>query len=71
MLQSMFKQPKAPKPIEMPKETPTPTVDQAAQNAEDQLRMNRRRGRGRYMLTPKSGASSVAPTVGTKTLVGQ
>lgn len=71
MLQSLFKQPKAPKPVEMPKETPTPTVDQAAQNAEDQLRMNRRRGRGKYLLTAKSGTASVAPTVGTKTLTGQ
>jgi len=70
MLASMFKQPKPPKPQTLPESTPTPTVDQAAQNAEDQLRMNRRRGRGKYMLTPKAGAS-VAPTVGTKTLTGQ
>lgn len=71
MLQSMFKQPKAPKPQTLPEATPTPTIDQAAQNAEDQLRMNRRKGRGKYMLTPKTGTAAVAPTVGTKTLVGQ
>lgn len=70
MLSSMFKQPKAPKPQELPKETPTPTVDQAAQNSEDQLRMRRRKGRNAYMLQ-KQGAQSVPPTVGTKTLTGQ
>lgn len=70
MLASMFKQPKPPKPQTLPEATPTPTIDQAAQNAEEQLRLRRRKGRNAYMLKPSS-TSSVAPTVGTKTLVGQ
>lgn len=70
MLSSMFKQPKAPKPQELPKETPTPTIDQAANNSEDQLRLRRRKGRAAYMLQ-KQGTQQVAPTVGTKTLTGQ
>lgn len=70
---SMFKKPKAPQPATMPNQpqqaTATPTIDQAAQRAEEEQRMRRRRGRQQYMLTRK--AEMGAPTVGTKTLVGQ
>lgn len=70
MMRSMFKMPKAPKPAKMPAEQPTPTIDQAAQQAEEQNRMRRRKGRGAYMLNRQStGAGS--PAVATKTLTGQ
>lgn len=50
-------------------ETPqAPTIDQAAQNAEDQNRLMRRRGRRAYVKTPQQGLGQ--PAVGTKTLVG-
>jgi hypothetical protein len=68
MLRSMFKQPKAPKPQELPKETPTPTVDQAANNAEEANRLRRRKGRRGYML---SRNDAVPPTTATKTALGQ
>lgn len=72
-LRSMFKMPKAPKPQAMPAQqqaAPTPTIDQAAQLAEEQDRMKRRRGRQSYMLSPR-GQSAGSPNVGTKQLVGQ
>lgn len=69
MLKSMFKMPKAPKPAELPKNTPTPTIDQAAQLAEEQNRLRRRRGRQNYMLAQRDQVGP--PSVGTKTLVGQ
>jgi hypothetical protein len=68
MLSSMFKQPKAPKPQELPKETPTPTVDQAANNAEEANRLRRRKGRRGYMLSRNDAAP---PTTATKTALGQ
>lgn len=68
MMRSMFKQPKAPKPQELPKETPTPTVDQAANNAEEANRLRRRKGRRGYMLSRNDGA---APVTATKTALGQ
>jgi hypothetical protein len=68
MLKSMFKMPKAPKPQELPKEQPTPTIDQAAQRAEDEMRMRRRKGRNQYMLTKSQSVG--APNVGQKTLTG-
>jgi hypothetical protein len=68
MLQSMFKQPKAPKPQELPKETPTPTVDQAANNAEEANRLRRRKGRRGYMMSREGGTG---PTTATKTALGQ
>lgn len=70
MMRSMFKQPKAPKPQKLPESTPTPTVDQAAQRAEEDNRMRRRKGRKAYLLRPQGGASSGA-SVATKTLTGQ
>lgn len=49
-------------------QTPTPTIDQAAQNAEDEMRMRRRKGRRAY----QTGASQAAPPVtGQKSLLGQ
>lgn len=68
MLRSMFKMPKAPKQQPMPTETPTPTVDQAAQRAEEANRLRRRKGRQQFMVSRQGG---VAPTVATKTLTGQ
>lgn len=70
MLRSMFKQPKAPKPQALPEQVPTPTIDQAANRAEDDVRMRRRKGRSAYMLR-KEGSSNAAPRVATKTLTGQ
>lgn len=69
MLRSMFKMPKAPKPQQLAQETPTPTVDQAAQRAEESNRMRRRKGRQQFMVSRQAG--NVAPTVATKTLTGQ
>lgn len=66
----LFKRPKAPQITQVTQEaTPTPTVDQAAQNAEDELRLRRRKGRSQYQLTQPG--SLAAPTVGTKQLTGQ
>ncbi len=66
---SMFRRPKNPKPVALPEATPTPTIDQAAQNAEDQLRTRRRKGRTSYMLAQREGGMA-QPNVGTKTLSG-
>lgn len=69
-VKSIFKRPKAPQTTVVTQEAqPTPTVDQAAQNAEDEMRLRRRKGRARYNLS--KGQNVSAPTVGTKTLVGQ
>jgi hypothetical protein len=72
-VKSMFKRPKAPAnntTIVQQEVTPTPTIDQASQNAEDEMRLRRRKGRQRYINT--QGQQNIAtPTVGTKTLVGQ
>lgn len=72
MLRSIFKTPKAPKQQEMPnqqgQQSQTPTIDQAAQRAEDEMRLRRRRGRQAYMVRRGDTAQ---PTVGTKTLTGQ
>lgn len=67
---SMFKRPKAPQAA-APTETTVqaPTVDQAAQQAEDQQRIRKRRGRASYMLSQQGNAGQ--PNVGTKTLTGQ
>lgn len=71
-IKSMFSRPKAPKANtveqEGPQATPTPTIDQAAQAAEDAMRLRRRRGRQAYRL---SQPGQPAPNVATKTLVGQ
>lgn len=48
--------------------TPTPTIDQAAQNAEDEMRLRRRRGRNAYIKTNPQTLGQ--PNVGTKTLTG-
>lgn len=68
MLKSMFKMPKAPKPQQLPEAQPTPTIDQAAQRAEDEMRLRRRKGRSQYMLTRTQSIGS--PNVGQKTLTG-
>jgi len=72
-VKSIFKRPKAPAnntTIVQQQTTPTPTIDQAAQTAEDEMRLRRRKGRQRYNLT--RGQQNIAtPTVGQKTLVGQ
>lgn len=72
MMRSMFKQPKAPKPQEMPKDTPTPTVDEAANRAEEDMRGRRRKGRNAYMLSKKGGRSFAdVGASAVKTLTGQ
>lgn len=68
MMRSMFKMPKAPKPQQMPAEQPTPTIDQASQQAEEQNRMRRRKGRGAYVLSRQSAGT---PNSAAKTLTGQ
>lgn len=61
---------KAPKITQVVQEVPqAPTIDQASQNAEDQNRMRRRRGRQQYIRTSPQGIGQ--PNVGTKTLTGQ
>lgn len=71
-VKSMFSRPKAPKnntTIVQQEVTPTPTIDQATQSAEDEMRLRRRKGRQRYQLT--RGQQNVsAPVVGQKTLTG-
>lgn len=64
-----FLAPKAPK-IAAPVPVPgPPTIDVAAQAAEQDLRMHRRRGRSGYVF---GGAGMPAPVnSGTKTLTGQ
>lgn len=73
MLRSMFKNPKPPQQQTVPNQpqqaTPTPTIDQAAQLAEEQNRLRRRKGRQQYMLTRPQQVAT--PTVATKTLTGQ
>jgi hypothetical protein len=58
--------PAAPKIVAPP---PTPTIDEAAVRAEDEMRIRRRRGRGAYVVAGKN--RSAAPTVATKQLTGQ
>lgn len=76
MLRSMFKQPKAPKPQKMPEQVATPTVDEAANRAEDDVRMRRRKGRSAYMLSKSSqgsgqgGGQSNFARLATKVLTG-
>lgn len=65
---SMFRRPKNPKPQALPEATPTPTIDQASQNAEEQLRLRRRKGRASFML--RRDGDMAQPNVGTKTLTG-
>lgn len=71
MMRSLFKNPSRPQPQTMPNQpeqsTPTPTIDQAAQRAEDDMRLRRRRGRQQYMVRQEPGT----PGVATKTLTGQ
>lgn len=71
MLRSMFKQPKAPKPQKLPEATPTPTVDEAANRAEEDMRGRRRRGRSQYMLSKKQSGASMMNTAAVKQLTGQ
>lgn len=60
---------KAPKITQVVQEVPqAPTIDQAAQNAEDQNRLRRRRGRQQYVRT--SPQTIGQPNVGSKTLLG-
>lgn len=67
---SMFKRPKAPQITQVTQEqVQAPTIDQAAQNAEDELRLRRRRGRAQYRLSNQQTLAQ--PNVGTKTLTGQ
>lgn len=67
---SMFKRPKAPQITQVTQEqVQAPTIDQAAQNAEDELRLRRRRGRAQYRLSNQQTLGQ--PNVGTKTLTGQ
>ncbi len=69
LVKSMFSRPKAPKITQVTQETtPTPTIDQASQNAEADLRLRRRRGR-QSMIKTRPG-DVAAPNVGTKTLLG-
>jgi len=72
VVKAMFSRPKAPKITQVTQETtPTPTIDQASQNAEDDMRLRRRRGRAAYNLSRGNGSSMpAAPNVGTKTLTG-
>jgi hypothetical protein len=73
-LKKAFTLPKRPKPQQQPNQpdqsTATPTIDQAAQLAEDDMRLRRRRGRASYMLS-KPQQMQGQPTVGQKTLTGQ
>lgn len=70
LVKSMFSRPKAPAITQVTQQnTPTPTIDQAAQNAEDDLRLRRRRGRASMVKTQRADVAS--PNVATKTLVGQ
>lgn len=69
-----FLMPKPPKPTIVQAPAPiappaAPTIDQAAQNAEDELRRKRRKGRGAYVFGGKAPPGPIA--AGTKTLVGQ
>lgn len=72
VVKSIFSRPKAPKITQVTQESvPTPTIDQASQNAEDDMRLRRRRGRAAYNVSRNGGNSSpAAPVVGTKTLTG-
>lgn len=63
----MFSKPKSPKLPPPP--PPVPTVDEAQERADMEMRGRRRRGRAPYILAGKS--SGAAPTVATKTMVGQ
>lgn len=68
-VKSMFSRPKPPKITQVVQETPqAPTIDQAAQQAEDQMRLRRRRGRAAYTKTNPQSLGQ--PNVGTKTLTG-
>jgi hypothetical protein len=57
-----------PAPVKLP--DPPPTIDQAAQNAEANDRLRKRKGRSAYIFGGNSGALSTT-AVGTKTLTGQ
>ncbi len=73
VVKSIFSRPKAPKITQVTQEaTPTPTIDQASQNAEDDMRLRRRRGRAAYNLSRigNGGGQPAQPNVGTKTLTG-
>lgn len=72
VVKSIFSRPKAPKITTVTQETtPTPTIDQATQKAEDDMRLRRRRGREKYNLSRQGGQGApAAPNVGTKTLTG-
>lgn len=68
-VKSMFSRPKAPQITQVTQETtPTPTIDMAAQRAEDDLRLRRRRGRAAMVKTQPGQVAS--PNVATKTLLG-
>lgn len=73
VVKSIFSRPKAPKITQVTQEAvPTPTIDQASQNAEDDMRLRRRKGRSAYNLSRQGGMGApAAPNVGVKTLTGQ
>lgn len=73
VVKSIFSRPKAPKITQVTQESvPTPTIDQASQNAEDDMRLRRRKGRAAYNLSRQGGMGApAAPNVGVKTLTGQ
>lgn len=56
-----------PAPVKLP--DPPPTVDTAAQNAEANDKLRRRKGRAAYVFGGKTGVMQATP-VATKTLTG-
>lgn len=69
-----FLMPKPPKPtiVQAPAPVmppPAPTIDVAAQAAEDELRRKKRKGRSGYIFGGKAPQGPIAS--GTKTLTGQ
>lgn len=57
------------KPAAAEKADPAPTIDEAADSAEESDRLRRRKGRSAYVFGGNSGALSTGQ-VGTKTLTG-
>lgn len=74
VVKSIFSRPKAPQITQVTQEAvPTPTIDQASQKAEDDMRLRRRRGRSQYSNLSRQGGmgAPATPNVGVKTLTGQ
>lgn len=57
-----------PAPVKLP--DPPPTIDQAAQNAEANDKLRRRKGRAAYVFGGKTSGAMQATPVATKTLTG-